>query len=409
MDRGTVARWNKQTGDPVKRGEVLLEIETDKANMDLESYADGILAKIIVTEGETAEVGTPIGIVAANEDELKEIQRAGVTAAASPASQPEKVVVSAREAPAAVVSGGTDTNGSGRIKASPLAKRVAEERGVDLAQVSGTGPGGRITREDVERFVQQPRPASMEAPAPAPETATPSVAVVPAPLENDEEIQLTRMQQAVARRLSESKIAAPHFYVTTEIDMTHAVRFREQINDAEPDLRLTFNDLIVKAVGVVLEKFPSVNASYQDGKVVRHAAVHVGVAVDLPDGLIVPVVKDVNKKSLREVALETKRLIAASREARLKQGDLEGGTFTVSNLGMYGVDQFTAIINPPESAILAVGAIVEKPVVVKGEIAVRQRMRVTLSSDHRVIYGGIAAQFLAELRRTLEHPVLAVL
>ena len=217
------------------------------------------------------------------------------------------------------------------------------------------------------------------------------------------------MQQAVARRLSESKIAAPHFYVTTEIDMTHAVRFREQINDAEPDLRLTFNDLMVKAVGVVLEKFPSVNASYQDGKVVRHAAVHVGVAVDLPDGLIVPVVKDVNKKSLRDVALETKRLIAASREARLKQENLEGGTFTVSNLGMYGVDQFTAIINPPESAILAVGAIVEKPVVVKGEIAVRQRMRVTLSSDHRVIYGGIAAQFLAELRRTLEHPVLAVL
>jgi pyruvate dehydrogenase E2 component (dihydrolipoamide acetyltransferase) len=305
------------------------------------------------------------------------------------------------------VSAATDNNGSGRIKASPLAKRVAEERGVDLAQVSGTGPGGRITREDVERFLQRLEPAPIAAPAPASVEAPAPVA--PSPLQNDEAIQLTRMQQAVARRLSESKISAPHFYVTTEIDMTHAVRFREQVNDAEPDLRLTFNDLIVKAVGVVLEKFPAVNASYDDGRVVRHAAVHVGVAVDLPDGLIVPVVKDVNKRSLRDVALETKRLIAASREAKLKQADLEGGTFTVSNLGMYGVDQFTAIINPPESAILAVGAIVEKPVVVKGEITVRQRMRVTLSSDHRVIYGGIAAQFLAELRRTLEHPVLAVL
>jgi pyruvate dehydrogenase E2 component (dihydrolipoamide acetyltransferase) len=409
MDRGTVARWMKQTGDPVKRGEVLLEIETDKANMDLESYADGILARIIVTEGETAEVGTPIGIVAANEDELKEIQQAAAGGSSPSTREPEKVVTPVREAPADVVHTATDTNGSGRIKASPLAKRVAEERGVDLSRVTGTGPGGRITREDVEKVAQQPQAVPASAPAPQPIPVAVPAPVAPAPLENDEEIQLTRMQQAVARRLSESKISAPHFYVTTEIDMTHSVRFREQINDAEPDLRLTFNDLIVKAVGVVLEKFPAVNASYQDGKVVRHAAVNVGVAVDLPDGLIVPVLKDVNKKSLSDVAGETKRLIAASREGRLKQGDLEGGTFTVSNLGMYGVDQFTAIINPPESAILAIGAIVEKPVVVDGEIVVRRRMRVTLSSDHRVIYGGIAAQFLAELRRTLEHPVLAVL
>jgi pyruvate dehydrogenase E2 component (dihydrolipoamide acetyltransferase) len=409
MDRGTVARWMKQTGDPVKRGEVLLEIETDKANMDLESYADGILARIIVTEGETAEVGTPIGIVAANEDELKEIQQAAAGGSSPSTREPEKVVTPVREAPAAVVHTATDTNGSGRIKASPLAKRVAEERGVDLSRVTGTGPGARITREDVEKVAQQSQAVPASAPAPQPVPVAVPAPVAPAPLENDEEIQLTRMQQAVARRLSESKISAPHFYVTTEIDMTHSVRFREQINDAEPDLRLTFNDLIVKAVGVVLEKFPAVNASYQDGKVVRHAAVNVGVAVDLPDGLIVPVLKDVNKKSLSDVAGETKRVIAASREGRLKQGDLEGGTFTVSNLGMYGVDQFTAIINPPESAILAIGAIVEKPVVVDGEIVVRRRMRVTLSSDHRVIYGGIAAQFLAELRRTLEHPVLAVL
>jgi pyruvate dehydrogenase E2 component (dihydrolipoamide acetyltransferase) len=407
MDRGTVARWNKHTGDQVKRGEVLLEIETDKANMDLESYADGILARIIVTEGETAEVGTPIGIVAADEDELKEIQQAGAPGA--PVREPEKAVTPASQAPTAAVQAETATNGSGRIKASPLAKRVAEERGVNLAQVTGTGPGGRITREDVETFVQQGRTEPVGAPAPQSFPTVTPAAVEAGALQNDEEIQLTRMQQAVARRLSESKIAAPHFYVTTEVDMTHAVRFRAQINDAEPDLRMTFNDLIVKAVGVVLEKFPAVNASYYDGKVVRHASVNVGVAVDLPDGLIVPVLKDVNTKSLRDVVVETKRLIAASREGKLKQGDLEEGTFTVSNLGMYGVDQFTAIINPPESAILAVGAIAEKPVVVDGEITVRQRMRVTLSSDHRVIYGGVAAQFLAELRRTLEHPVLAVL
>ena len=411
MDKGTVARWNKQTGDPVKRGEVLLEIETDKANMDLESYADGILARIMVKEGETAVVGAPIGIVANDEAELKQITEAqpeagnGKAAAAPKAQAPARASTgdgaqaAASTSAAAATDDSTDTS---RIKASPLARRIAEQRGIDLKDVTGTGPGGRIVREDVESYVSgEVEPAQPTAPIEQPLP----VAVQAA----DEEIELSRMQLTVGRRLSQSMSTAPHFYVTTEIDMTHAIRMRAQINDAEPELKVSFNDLIVKAVGVALRKFPQVNASYSDGKVVRRGRVNLGIAVDLPGGLIVPVLKDVDRKNLREIATEAKALVTAAREAKLKPDNFEGGTFTVSNLGMFGVDQFTAIINPPESAILAVGAIQEKPVVVDKEVVIRSRMRVTLSCDHRVIYGADAAAFLAELRRTLEHPVLALM
>ncbi|HZT96551.1 MAG TPA: dihydrolipoamide acetyltransferase family protein, partial [Chloroflexota bacterium] len=273
------------------------------------------------------------------------------------------------------------------------------DRGVDLARVSGTGPGGRITRQDVEQFISHMPSAPAEQPKPSSRAVT----------DRDEQVPVSRMQQTVAARLSESKVTAPHFYVTTEVDMTQAVGFRLQINEAEPSLKLSFNDLIVKACGLALQTFPGVNASWQNGSIVRHGRVSVGIAVDLPDGLIVPVLKDVNRKGLRQVAQEAHELIARSREGKGRGDDFDGGTFTVSNLGMYGVDQFTAIINPPESAILAVGAIAEKPVAVDGQVALRHRMRLTLSSDHRVIYGATAAQFLAELRRVLEHPVLLAL
>ncbi len=404
MDRGTVARWNKRAGDPVKRGDVLLEIETDKANMDLESYADGILAKIMVAEGETADVGAPIGLVAADAAELEQIQGDGAQteARAEPAAPAKPAPTPAPQPAEAASTEPREGTRDGRVKASPLARRTAEQRGVDLRQIQGTGPGGRITRDDVEAFAQSGQQRA------APEIEPPQA--IPARLtEADEELSLSRMQQAVGRRLAESMYTAPHFYVTAEIDMTHAVRMRAQINEAEPDLKVSFNDLVVKAVGVVLSRFPQVNASYREGRLIRHGSVHVGMAVNLADGLIVPVVRDVDRKGLRQIAGETRDLAARARDGKLKQGDLEGGTFTVSNLGMFGVDQFTAIINPPESAILAVGAIVERPVVVEGEIAVRARMRVTLSCDHRVIYGADAAAFLADLRRTLEHPVLALL
>lgn len=420
MDRGTIAKWNKRTGETVKRGEVLLEIETDKANMDLESYADGILARIMVKEGETAEVGAPIALVAQDEAELKQLVESGggkeksegdsrkpeagrgsaldAAAGAAPArdAPPTPVVAQANDRPS--------PNGGGRIKASPLARRIAEQNGIDLAHVNGTGPGGRIVREDVESFVQG-------AAAPTPTAAPPQPSPSPdsQPLTPDSVVELSRMQLTVGRRLAQSASTAPHFYVTAEIDMTHAVRMRAQINDAEPDLKVSFNDLIVKATAVVLRRFSQVNASYEEGKIVRRGRVNLGIAVDLPGGLIVPVMKDVDRKSLREVATEARELVAAAREAKLKPDNFEGGTFTVSNLGMFGVDQFTAIINPPESAILAVGAIQDKPVAIDGQVTIRSRLRVTLSCDHRVIYGADAAAFLAELKRTLEHPVLALL
>lgn len=408
MDRGTIAKWNKQAGDRVKRGDVLLEIETDKANMDLESYAEGILARIMVKEGEVAEVGAPIGVVAKDEVELQKLQSSGpggeaptqelevrpVTQTADKAGRVEK-----SSGNGALTTEAEMTHGSDRLKASPLARRIAEQSGIDLATVRGTGPGGRIVRQDVESVTAISTP-TRELPVMPPSAA---------PSEADEEVTLSRMQLTVGRRLSASKFTAPHFYVTLEIDMTHAVRMRVQINEAESDLNVSFNDLVVKAAGVALRRHAAVNSSFQDGKIIRHGRVNVGIAVDLPGGLIVPVMKDVDRKGLREITRETKALVVAAREAKLKPDSFEGGTFTVSNLGMFGVDQFTAIINPPESAILAVGAIVEKPVVVNGEVVVRSRMRVTLSCDHRVIYGAEAAAFLAELRRTLEHPVLAIL
>jgi pyruvate dehydrogenase E2 component (dihydrolipoamide acetyltransferase) len=410
MDRGTVAHWNKKPGDRVKRGEVLLEIETDKANMELESYSDGIVARIMVAEGETATVGAPIGIVADTEAELKQIESSSDrnSSASAPAVSNPGVTQPAISPSASIDVAKPSVSSTGRTKASPLARRIAMQRGIDLSTIVGTGPGGRIIREDVET-ASTAGASSLLLPLPA---ETQEAASAPQPhvlAQGDEMVPLTRMQQTVARRLSESTNAAPHFYVTTEIDMTDAVALRTTINTAEPELKVSFNDLVMKAVGVTLRKFPQINASYSEGSVIRRGPVNVGIAVDLPSGLIVPVLKDVDRKSIREIATETKSLVAAAREAKLLPNNFEGGTFTVSNLGMFGVDEFTAIINPPESAILAVGAVQRKAVVLDGEIVARWRLRVTLSCDHRVIYGADAAAFLAEFRRTLEQPVLVLL
>ena len=418
MDKGTVAQWKKRPGDRVSRGEVLLEIETDKANMELESYSDGILAKIMVDDGQTASVGAPIGLVAGDETELKGLSASNgagsVAKSAAKESAKERPSASVPETSAPIESAGT--NGSAptpsvdgdRVRASPLARRIAQQKGIDLSQVTGTGPGGRIVREDVEAAAENgvAEHATVIAPSKQPQRSAP---VDVAPSGSDEVISLTRMQQTVATRLSQSMATVPHFYLTSEIDMTHAKRMRAQINDAEPDLKVSFNDLIIRACGLTLTKFPEINSTYADAKMIRHPDVNIGIAVDLPGGLIVPVLKRANQKTLRQIAEETKSLVAAAREAKLRPDNFEGGTFTVSNLGMFGIDQFTAIINPPESAILAVGAIQEKPVVVDGAIEIRSRMRVTLSCDHRLIYGADGAAFLAELRRTLEHPVLALL
>jgi pyruvate dehydrogenase E2 component (dihydrolipoamide acetyltransferase) len=421
MEEGTIVKWSKNEGDAVKPGDVLAEIETDKANMEMEALGGGVLRKILVPAGGKAPVGALIGVIAdAKDDIAKVLASAGpAPAAAAPAPAPAKpaepapaaaaaapapapappapqaappapaetaVPAPAAEAPAASAEGG-------RVKASPLARSMAAERNIPLGSIPGSGPGGRIIKRDIEAWAQNPQSATA---APA---AAPAPSVTPG-----QELPLSGMRKTIARRLTESKVQAPHFYVTVEIDMDAAAAVREQIQRAE-ETKVSFNDLIVKACAKALRRFPAVNASWGGESIAVHGDVHVGVAVAINDGLIVPVVRNADRKSILEISREVKDLATRARDRKLKPEEFSGGTFSISNLGMFDVTEFTAIINPPESAILAVGAVKKVPVVKGDELAVGQRMRVTLSSDHRVIDGALAAQFLAELRRLLENPV----
>lgn len=459
MEEGTIVKWNKKEGDPVKQGDVLAEIETDKANMEMEALAAGVLRKILVPAGGKAPVGALIGVIADPQEDISKVLAgaqpapaakpseaapaakppepapAATPSAAAPQAQPAAAATSAakgaepaapREAepppqtrpqpvpvarepeperprpqPAPVAAQG---GGEGRVKASPLARSMAAQRNIPLESVTGSGPGGRIIKRDIEAWGGGAA-AAQERPAPAAPAARPSPARPPAPsVKPGEEIPLSGMRRTIARRLSESKVAAPHFYLTVEIDMDRAVDLREQIVQAE-EVKLSVNDLVVKACAKALVRFPTVNASWNEDRITTHPEVHVGVAVAIPDGLIVPVVRNADRKSVVEIAREVKELAARARERKLKPEEFTGSTFTVSNLGMYDVAEFTAIINPPESAIVAVGTVREVPVVLDGQIRPGRRMRLTMSSDHRVIDGVLAAQFMAEVKRLLESPV----
>src|SRR5579884_159286 len=418
MDSGTIAKWLKKVGDRVEKGEIVAEIETDKANMEMESYAAGILAKVIVGEGQSTGVGEPIGVVAASEDEVKEIQGqtpptlAEGKQAAQQAAEPAQVPPEQAGPPAKPQIGQTEPNE--RIKASPLARRLAQEHGIDLEDVAGTGPAGRITKEDVQSFLQQVAPigrteqpatvVTERRPAHAPEK--PSEAAEG--LRGAERTEMTRMQQTIARRMAEAKATAPAFVLTAEFDMTEARDLLSSLSGVEGAPKVGPNDLLIKACAGALARHRDVNAGWEDG-IVRYHRINIGFAVAVEGGLVVPVIKDADKKTLGEIAQETKDLIDKARHNKLAPGDYEGGTFTISNLGMFGIDQFTPIINIPEACIMGVGTIGPKPVVVDGEVVVRQRMRVTLSCDHRVIYGAEGAAFLQTVRRFLEHPLLAVL
>ncbi|MHB1416414.1 MAG: dihydrolipoamide acetyltransferase family protein [Chloroflexota bacterium] len=412
MEEGTVLKWLKKIGDQVNKGEPLVEIATDKANMEVEAYESGILDRIDVGEGEMVPVGTPIaairkpdeapsaGAPAAPPQEKKE---AGApTPPPAPAQAPTQELPQAeiypqapgREEP-------TEERPEGRIKASPLARRLAEEHELDLRAIAGTGPGGRITKEDVDEYLARRRAAAPAAPRPAAAPPTPAAAPVPGA-----DVELSRMQQTIVRHMIESKTTAPHFYVTIEANMDAAARLREEANAKAPeDQQLSFNDILVKAAAVALHDFPEVNASYRDGKIHYNDQINIGMAVAVPNGLVVPVIRDADKKTLRQIAAEAKALIERSRAGRPAAEDYLGGTFTVSNLGMFDVEEFIAIINLPQSSILAVGAVKPKPVVVDGEIKVANMMKATLSSDHRVYYGATAAQFLRALKRLLENPL----
>ena len=407
MEEGTIVKWSKQEGDAVKVGDVLAEIETDKANMEMEALGPGVLRKVLVPAGGKAPVGSLIGVIADPGEDIAALLAEAAATPPAPAAVPAEApappptpvpkpsvaapppaATSAPSPPPAVAWGG-------RVKASPLARAMAAQRNVPLAALAGSGPGGRILKRDVDGYLAAPGgPARPSVPVPSvpPGTAIP----------------LTSMRRTIAKRLAESMYTAPHFYVTVEIDMDAAVSLREQLVRAE-DLKVSYNDLVLKACAKALTRFPTVNASWTGETIQTHAEVHLGVAVSLAEGLITPVVRNADRKHVVEISREVKDLAARARERKLKPEEYTGSTFTVSNLGMFDVTEFTAIINPPESCILAVGAVRKVPVVKADQLAVGHRMKVTLSSDHRVVDGALAAQFLAEVRRLLESPVSLLL
>ena len=421
MEEGTVVSWSKQEGDAVKVGDVLAEIETDKANMEMEALGAGTLRKILVPAGGKAPVGTLIGVIADEGEDIEallaEAEKAAAEAEteAAPAEDAEAPAAPAAPAPPAArppapappppapaPAPAAPARPGGRLKASPLARAMATRSNVPLESVAGSGPGGRIVKRDIEGYLAAP-PAAGTGVAAGARPGPPAPSVTPGT-----EIPHSNVRRTIARRLAESKFQAPHFYVTVEIAMDDAVSLREQLIRAE-GVKISFNDLVVKACARALESFPTVNASWAEDRIVTHAGVHVGVAVAIPDGLITPVVFDANRKSVFDISREIKELAGKARDRKLRPEEFTGSTFTTSNLGMFDVEEFTAIINPPESVILAIGAVKKVPVVVDDEVTVGHRMKVTLSSDHRVVDGALAAQFLAEVRRLLENPVSLLL
>jgi len=409
MEEGTVLAWMKSIGDDVAVGDELVEIETDKANMVYESDVAGTLTEIIAEEGATLAIGEVIARVGEGTgDGARDAEDApGRGAPAGDAPRPSG---GSEPAPAAQRPEGerAASDGGGRVKASPLARRIARERGIDLAALSGSGPGGRIVKADVERVgTGAAVAASKTAGAPALGVA----GLVETARGSTETAELTRLQQTVARRMAESKATAPHFYLTCDIDMSRAVEARARIKAAagEDEIVPSFNDMIVKASALALREFPRANGSYRDGRVEEYSRVNIGIAVAARDALVVPTVFDADAKGLRAIAAESRRLAERVREGTITPPELSGGTFTVSNLGMFGITSFAAVINPPQAAILAVGSIDEVPVVRDGEVAAGRRMSVNLACDHRVLYGADGARFLSRVRDLLEEPVFLAL
>jgi pyruvate dehydrogenase E2 component (dihydrolipoamide acetyltransferase) len=425
MAEGTLVRWVKNEGEAINKGDVLAEIETDKATVEVESSASGVVLKHLVDQGAVVPVSTPIAVVGEEGEEVSDQPSADSGQQAAPAEAAEEAVPEAKKeesAPdekteeqlskpeparakqeeAAPKAATTD----GRIKASPLARRMAEEEKVDLGNIQGTGPGGRIVRRDIEEALEEgPAAAAPKEPAEKAPAMSP-IPVFSAEPREDETVQLTRLRQAIARRMTESTTTVPHFFVTHEYKMNALLDLRKQINEYLPDSeKISVNDFILKAVALALRQFPNLNASFGGDKVTRHGAVNVGVAVAVEGGLLTVVSKNTDQKPLRQISAEVKGMVARVREGKVKPDDIEGSTFSVSNMGMFDVEHFIAIINPPEAAILAVGSAMEVPVVENGEIRPGWRMKATLSVDHRVSDGAEGARFMQALAEFLENPV----
>ncbi|MET3876010.1 pyruvate dehydrogenase complex dihydrolipoamide acetyltransferase [Chitinophaga sp. OAE865] len=402
MTEGKIVAWNKKVGDVVKSDDVLAEVETDKATMEVIGYADGTLLYIGVKEGDAAKVNGIIAIVGkagTNVDAILAAEGAAPAAPAQAASAPAPSQ-NGTPAPAPAQAPAATATTDGRVKASPLAKKLAEEKGIDISQVPGSGDGGRIIKKDVDSYV----PAAKAAPAAQAGTAPAAPAFVPAGQEGFKDIPLTKMRQTIARRLSESKFSAPHFYLKIDVNMDKAIEARKSINEISP-VKISFNDMVIKAAAMALRQHPAVNSSWMGDFIRENQHIHIGSAVAIEEGLIVPVIRFADQKTLSQIASDAKGLYDKAKNKKLQPQEFSGNTFSISNLGMLGIDEFTAIINPPDSAILAVGNITETAVVEKGQIKTANIMKLTLSCDHRSVDGAVGARFLATLKGFLENPV----
>lgn len=404
MTEGTVAAWHKEIGDEIEIGELLLEIETDKAVMEQDSFYEGTLLHIGVQEGETVPVNAVLAVIGAKGEDYE----ADLKAALAKAKGNDATEESEEETAAPVEETETETTaeetkitepGDSRVKSSPLARKMAAEEGLDLSKVTGTGENGRIVKRDIEEALENRSAAPAES-----EKAAPKAAPTFSMNQEAEEVKLSQMRKTIARRLAESKFSAPHFYVTVAINMDNAISTRKRMNEISP-VKISFNDLVVKSVAIALRQHPAINASWLGDSIRYNKVYNIGVAVAVDEGLLVPVIHNADMKSLSQISAEVRDKAGRAKERKLGMDEMSGNTFTISNLGMFGVEEFTAIINPPDACILAVGGINKVPVVKDGEIAVGNIMKVTLSCDHRVVDGASGAAFLNTLKGLLEDPI----
>ncbi|MBL7846788.1 MAG: pyruvate dehydrogenase complex dihydrolipoamide acetyltransferase [Cyclobacteriaceae bacterium] len=399
MAEGVIAAWHKKVGDAVKSGELLAEIETDKATMEYESYNTGTLLYVGAKEKEPVAVNGVLAIIGDKNADWQTLLKAHQSKGSAPvkASSP---AASPAATPASPVAAPQASGSNGRVKASPLARKMAREMGYDITKIQGSGEHGRITRRDIENF----KPGVATAPASKATAAAPVVLPSVVGKESFEEIPVSQMRKTIAKRLAESKFTAPHFYLTMEINMDKAVEARKSINEVAP-VKISFNDMVIKAAAAALRQHPDVNVSWLGDKMRRNHHIHIGVAVAVKDGLLVPVIRFADNKSLSHIAVEVKDLAQKAHDKKLQPADWEGSTFTISNLGMFGIEEFTAIINPPDACILAVGGIKETPIVKNGQVVPGNVMKVTLSCDHRAVDGAVGSGFLKTLKGLLEDPV----
>ncbi len=405
MEEGTVAKWIKKEGDKVEEGDILAEIETDKATMEFESFYDGVLLKIGIQEGETAKVDSLLAIIGPEGTDISNIGKTADASKEKPSKAKEENPSESDKDTSEESKKEVKTRDGGRIFVSPLAKKMAEDKGFDLADIDGSGENGRIVKKDIESYKPSEKTASAPATTEKPAAEKPAVKpYVPAGEEEFEDIKNSQMRKTIAKRLGESKFTAPHYYLTIEVNMMTAMASRIQINEL-PDVKVSFNDMVIKASAMALRKHPRVNSQWtgESTKIAKH--IHMGVAVAVEDGLVVPVLKYADQMSMTQIGANVKDLAGKARNKKLQPQEMEGSTFTVSNLGMFGITEFTSIINQPNSAILSVGAIVEKPVVMNGQIVVGNTMKVTLACDHRTVDGATGAAFLQTLKNYLENPV----